>query len=521
MKKYWIPWTLVILMLSGLLLGAVTTEDLSVVRVDNFQGLRGGLYSASFSTPTDLINFEIRKGAAGSYLIQRQGFGKLYDGLPHGYAATHLSLFQSSSQEWVVVFAADTLYMCQDPDDGWANYGEISFVPSQKGFMFKDTLILSDGSNIIKMPPFNEDSLETDWVYTVTMLHQDRLYGAGADGKIVWGAEFDIGFTVATFLTNDNAGFVYVGSNDEDIAALHSLGSHLVAYTKTDIYRITISPTTNAPYEVVNVNANIGVLDNDAVTSYMGKHYFLNEDRGVYSFDGSDVRCLSTQIDDWFLDSTWTAGSSYRQGCIVAMDDKLFVSAPVAGADAGDGRLFVYDIIENTWTKFTMPVGRFILSYQRGDGTALKLPDDVSTRYGDSKLIFTSGKTFTDTTHVFIYPWGNKDTSSYVVSQYIVRATDLGDMWNRKQVLRASMALQGSGSVQLGYYADSIITSWNYANTFTAHSTSSIPMIRSQEVNPKVEGAYLGIKMQTASAESLQIYGLEFGLRRKGAGITD
>ena len=519
MRKYWAQ-VLLLLVIAGLLLGAVTNEDYVAVRVDNFNGIGGGEYSGDFSRPTDMVNFEIKKGAAGSYLSQRRGFGKLYKGLPHGYAATHLSLFQSSSQEWLVVIANDTLWTANDPDEDWSAKAEMTFNPFHKGFMFKDTLILSGSSDIMKIPPFNDDSLETDWDYAITTLHQDRVYGAGAGGKIVWGAEFDIGFSAATWLTNDDAGFVYVGSSDEKIWALHSLGGNLVAYTSRSIYYITISPTTNEPYEVVRINANIGVLNNDAVTSYGGKHYFINEDRGVFSFDGVNVKCISRAIDDWFSDSTYSSGSAGNDACIVGTGGKLFVCSPIAGTDAEDGRLFVYDIEGGTWTKFTMPVSRLMLAYQRGDGTALKLPNDVSTRDGDYKLIFTSEKTFDDTTHVFIYPWLNEDTGKSITSQYMVRATDLGDMWHRKQIVRASVALQESdatGTVSLKWYADSAVAG-GIQNSFNVRS---VPTVRHQRVDPRVEGSAIGFQLITTSCDSLQIYGIELGIRRLGGGLQD
>lgn len=550
MKRFAFP---VILIVAGFLflLGAMTEEDIIEVRIDSFGAWSNGAqYSSGFLIPTEVMNFDYKVRGDNLYLSQRRGYENHLAGVVQSSPAfmdlawTVDNTGATLAQHIVIVGRDGTIYSTR----GGVGYSALTdgagaiFVSKPyycTAITMKDTLVIASQDSIINVVgTLGNGTLEISkrwaWDYPILTLHQDRIYASGGrinrDGnvgeasKVIYRPEFCI--TGDSAATKTNSGFFYVGNEDDGsfVTALLSLGHYLIVYKNNSIHRVTISAEDNTPYEAVEVNDHLGTFYQTSVCGVDNTHYFVNTN-GVYSFDGQVVTKLSQPIDDFFRDSTAYKSDPqlgfYRSG-IAVMDNRLYVSVPVDTSVVTGSRVLVFDLQLGVWTKYSIAASRFLrvmLPQQNCiPGGALPTqggPYSVGTNITVPVIFFTRAADIDS--FIYVYPWSNKDNGTNIASEYSVRATDLGDSWNRKQMRRVSAILQGTGSVQFGWYADSSISN-AFATTLTSTAT---PVVRHQAVNSKIEGSLIGFRMLTSGADSLQVYALEFGVRRTGAGLQD
>jgi hypothetical protein len=277
--------------------------------------------------------------------------------------------------------------------------------------------------------------------------------------------------------TTNGAGWLYVNQDDGDfITNVLPFQSHLVVYKSRQIFKVMISPSTNAPNEVVRVSDNVGAYGYGAVTEYNGTQYFTGEN-GVYSFDGVSVAKISEGINYWFRDSLVASTGRSKVFPIAVVDNKLFVSLPKRrsffdeASHVGDARTFVYDIEQQFWYKFdfngpdSCPVNEshYMLRYEYSPAStyALFRATTGGITLGQKLIFVQDSSDAVEFDNICMYPSGwknnNYNSASDSINPYFSGAFFAsGDLMNRRQFERGILygRCGTADTVTLDIYSD-------------------------------------------------------------------
>lgn len=441
-------------------------EGKFVIKIDRWNGLFSDEYlQPDASYAADITNWEIKNESGRSFMQQRQGF--IYvDTVPsavteaRGYYISQIAsdterIFMAGNDNKLYQKTAKTAYLDLGVDGSTSDFCTFT--------LFKDTLIVtgntrawkiarnSGGSPAIRVVNTNHGNDTT--VYNRMFLHQDRIYGYGmgidsVESKLVWWPEFWIHSFDALPDTVTGGGYVYIGKDDGDfITNVLPQQNHIIAYKSRSIYKVMVSPSTNAPNEIVKLMGNIGAHGYDCVSEWNGNHYFMAEN-GVYEFDGVNFTKISDPINYWFADSiTVTTGQSkFFKTCVVG--NKLYVTLPIRNAIAtptvpGDLRHLVYDLDLKVWYKFDFTGDQasqkdtvtYLMRYEYSPNSAYPLTGAI--KYGQ-KLLFTIDSTNNvNRTKLCMFPQGWQDRGTDTIfATWDGGFFPMADMYQRCQLER-------------------------------------------------------------------------------------
>lgn len=458
-------------------------EGKFVIKVDSWDGLLSDEYLHPGPTSAvDITNWEIRNESGRSFIQQRQGFTYL-DTVPSAVTEVRgyfISQIVGDSERIVMAGNDNKLYQ-KTAITGYLDLGVDGNTSDFCTFtIFKDTLIVTGSNRAWKFAKAaaspglaicaNPHGNDTTYVNRM-FLHQDRMYGYGTDdsaqSKLVWWPEFWIHSFDALPDTVTGGGYVYIGRDDGDfVTNVVSQQSHIIAYKSQSIYKVMISPSTNAPNEVVKIMGNMGAYGYDCVSEWNGNHYFVAEN-GVYEFDGVNFTKISDPINYWFADSiTVTTGKSQLFKTRI-VGNKLYVSLPIRSAIAtptapGDLRHLVYDLDLKVWYKFDFTGDQasqkdtvvHLLRYEYSPASAYPLTGSI--KYGQ-KLLFTIDSTNNvNRTKLCMFPqgWQDRGTDS-IYATWDGAFFPVTDLYQRFQLERVMAFTQAgaSDSLKLDIYS--------------------------------------------------------------------
>lgn len=514
-------------------------EGKFTVKIDQW----AGLFSDEFihpnpNTAIDMSNFVIKNEGGRTFLEQRQGYIRMFQAIPGGVTSIsgiYISQIAGDSERIIIAHSDGEFYQIayNDADPDWRalSSGGNNTSANCNFVQFKDTIIATGNQQIRRFarnpggsPGITQVNEFTGIPYERVVLHQDRIYMYGidvdsTDSKVIWFPEFDIYFANTHFdsmLALGSAGFAYIDKDDGDfITNVLAMDNHLVVYKSRATYRVLISPTTNAPNEVVRVLDNIGAYGYDCATEWNGFHYFIAEN-GVYEFDGVNHTKISEPINYWFADSiTQSTGQAKIFKSIVAVDGKLFVTLPVRTSLAqsslvGDSRHFVYDLELKVWYKFDFTSGyassgnesHYLLRYEYSPACIYPLlggTGGAATIHYGQRLVFTidSSANGKDNINMFPQGWGDGGdaTLDSIQAYWIGAAPMIGDLQFRRQYER--VMLYGKSGVAddltVDFFPDYQATS---IGSVTIPLTTS-PTIVNKRIPATVQGSLLRYSIVT------------------------
>ncbi len=463
-------------------------EGKFVVKINQWDGL----YSDEpihgvVGSAIDMLNMDIRNENGRSFIQQRQGFifidsdssaGCLPQATSFIYGM-HVSQINGDSER--VFAAADNGVYEKSRSNKWIKVNSSNTTKDNCTFMeFKDTLFVTGSNCVWKFAKQNGSPgiVQADvdvTVYTRMFLHQDRVYGYGVadsvDSKLVWWPEFFTTDFSALPDTIQNGGYVYIGRDDGDfLTNVMSQQNHIIAYKSRAIYKIMISPSLNAPNEIVKVTTNIGAYGFGCVSEWNGDHYFVAEN-GVYKYDGVNVTKLSDPINYWFADSITVNTGRATIYKTAVVDNKLYVTLPkrislaqASGVD--DSRTFVYDLDLQVWYKHDFTVGylqglnatHHMIRYEYSPASSASiLPAGIY--YGQKLLFCIDSADNAFAPKICMYPVGWQDKFEGRDSIYahyegsFFPVADLYQRWNLERVLVLGRA--GTlDTLALDFYSD-------------------------------------------------------------------
>lgn len=144
--------------------------------------------------------------------------------------------------------------------------------------------------------------------------------------------------------TSNNAGTIIIPSGKGDSGTgLYSLNNSLYVFQRRAIWRLY--GTSPANFELRNVTNEIGLVDKRSLVEWGDLLIFLS-DKGVYMFDGSNLKnitdgVINTTIDSWANKTSATAvlwGNKY-----------LIANTPASGSHNSEA--FFYDLTRGVWGK--------------------------------------------------------------------------------------------------------------------------------------------------------------------------
>ena len=250
-------------------------EGVFTVPVNQWFGLdTDEAYTDSPNKARDMMNFDIEAEGGRTFLQQRQGVRRVWPITPSAGAqikGMFLCQINSDTERIIIGSGNGAIYTTSggagtkkwalmDDGVGGRTSDYMSFC------LFKDTLLIATGDSIFTFAKrggspgiffvnnggANPTGMQRDvkWPYRRIFLHQDRIYGFGVVdstcNKLAWRPEFDIDFDSIDFKWN--SGYVYIDKDDGDcITAALPMANHIIVYKSRSIYRVLISPSTNAP----------------------------------------------------------------------------------------------------------------------------------------------------------------------------------------------------------------------------------------------------------------------------------
>ena len=562
--------------LAVLLMGQVVYEGKFTIKIDQWHGLNSDeLYSRDLSYAKDMLNLDVGVEGANTYLQQREGYRRVFLKLPVSSGLISIGLFQPSADSERIVAGVlnGDYYTTTGLSDTWrALTGRgVGGVAVYNNFtQFKDTLIVRGGgiagtttylmakaSGLFKIVA----SLGGNWNFGRMLLHQDRIYGYGlsagyGSSQLAWMPEFSLQFDRWQNLvdSNLNAGFFYVNLNDGDfITNIIPMDNHLIVYKSRSIYRVLISPETNAPAEVIKIADRIGAFGYNAATEYNGVQYFIAQD-GVYSLDGVHVTKLSTPINNVFSDSLAVTSGSNGIFKIAFLKNRLYCLIPIQTGN-NHSRWYIYDLETKTWVKYILnrnPTSSEesivpLVRYDFNSSSTSYILNGVGfyiDGFRISRLIF--GYDSTNVGLLNIFPggtWADADQDSNGLLDsiswfYQTGISPLGEMWKRKQFERVltyawidNLAGGSTGEstrrrqgFNIDWYSDrNQATLWTTRDSIVSniyvgggvYSTDG-EFLRNYRINPIVSGSLLGYKISGTGGgvkiNAMEIIGSEKGM---------
>jgi len=513
-------------------------------RIENFTWPRESeLFSQSPGTATDMKNFDIVSNGTSTYLRKREGYQNIIPPvLSSDFRIAALYFYKPLSNlifdyDYLVAISGTKLLCTYDGQGIWdtivPGLGNPLCNSTEPGSFvtFKDTLILSNPvyDSIYLFGPGSPVDLRVvvrkpcDYDYLV--LHQDRIYMYGShpnwgwQNKILWNPEFDIDFD--SIGTEYGSGFVYVNQDDGDVLMrVEPLGPYLIAYKEHAVYRIALSPETNAPYSIDPISTT-GLISRNAVANAGTYHVFVAID-GVYTCDGSGVRKISQDLDYWFRDSLASGYGKVKSTSVAYFRNKFYVTLPKwngtsrAEIDPYGHRVFVYDPLTGSWLKYIFGDGAAPISGISGNDTDGSMPLVTYTASSQfysfatqsDRLFFVLDSAAYE--RVGSYPSGNSDSKSTIPALWTSGFLNIGPMSQRKEISRVlfqgANANAGTSSIALSWWADNATSS---VSSTALSCASTLWCWDNERVSPTVAGTAIMMKLALDDSLGMSIYGIE------------
>lgn len=136
--------------------------------------------------------------------------------------------------------------------------------------------------------------------------------------------------------------FIEVGNDSDLITGFINLRDNLVIFKEKSIWLLFGDNPRNFSLKKVQ---DVGTTSTNSIVNIQNNILFLNQ-KGVYTFDGANIKIISTKIDDEIskigsLDSVY--GAWYNQ--------HYLISYPKGGRNYNSS-ILTYDLIHNSWTYF-------------------------------------------------------------------------------------------------------------------------------------------------------------------------
>lgn len=187
------------------------------------------------------------------------------------------------------------------------------------------------------------------------ILHKNRLYMAGDPANPSRLYMSDLGEPTSWPALN----FIDINTNDGDkITGIAEHLDSLVIFKERSIH--VLRGSDPASYVMMDTHQTSGTVSHWSVAQGKNMLFYLGRD-GVYAFDGKLIHLVSDQIAGSVLGigglPSWNQ-SKLNLACGVDYKHKYWIAVP-EGTTATNDRVYVYDYIHTTWTRYDIPASSF------------------------------------------------------------------------------------------------------------------------------------------------------------------
>jgi hypothetical protein len=291
----------------------------------------------------------------------------------------------------IVSIASDTSLTIETTYQGGTLAGQTYVISPWGEIQGKINSALSPASLVRPQPDFIENHLNRIWT-----LEGNTLRFSVLDTSVT-GEHFN------DFDTSNNAGTIIIPSSKGDTGAgLYSLNGALYVFQRRAIWRIYGSSPAN--FELRNVTNEVGIIDRRTLVEWGDLLVFLS-DRGIYLFDGSNLRNVSEDKINTSI-ATWANKTS----CVATLWNNYYLLAyPSTGSSYNDEAIF-FDLQNQVFGKIENVYASTFVAWNGGtdsgqiyfgssnQGTIYRWDtggnDDgyeIATRYQTPSLSFTAG----------------------------------------------------------------------------------------------------------------------------------
>jgi len=144
--------------------------------------------------------------------------------------------------------------------------------------------------------------------------------------------------------TSNNAGSITIPSGQGDTGTgLYSLNGYLYVFQRNAIWELFGTSPNN--FELRNISNEIGMIDKRTLVEYDRYLLFLS-DRGIYFFDGANLKNLSEGVINTHID-TWANKTS----AVATLWDNRYILAYTPSGGSHNSEAIFYDIARGIWGK--------------------------------------------------------------------------------------------------------------------------------------------------------------------------